>query len=126
MLHHVLHKNDNKCRYNNSFSTIDSKNSDLDAQVANDDVCASRRVVTSDADMSTGFMAVLCQFPDFSAFQRQVAPGNLHTSGSDSAHDEGKKEGVAFLTPRLEIGHEGRFVDTWGQWIDEIEKKGYN
>ena len=91
----------------------DSKIGNHDAQIANDDVCTGRRVIASNADMSTGFMAILCQFPDLSTFHRKVTPRNLHTGGSNSAHDEGEEKRVAFLTPRLQVGHEGGFMDAW-------------
>jgi hypothetical protein len=83
-----------------------------DVQIADNDVHTCRRVVAGDTDVTTGLVTSLRELPHFPTFQGQVTPRNLHTGRRDCAHDEREKEGVAFLASRLEIRHEGGFVNT--------------
>lgn len=93
------------------------------SQVTYDHMGRSRRIVGGNSDMPTSFVAGLRQLAHRIPLHRKIGSGHLNQGGSDSRHDQRKKERIPFLSSRVDVRHERRLVEAWSQGIDEVEKK---
>lgn len=74
--------------------------------------------------MSTGLMASLSKFPDNGSLHGKIGTWNLDEGGGHRRHDKGEEQGVALFSSRMQIGHEGGFVDAGSERIHKVKEKG--
>jgi hypothetical protein len=82
-----------------------------------------RWVIGRDRNMTTGFMARLCQFTHRVSSHGEIRSWQLNQGRSYGGHDQREEERVTFLPVSAEIGHVRWLVDTRRKRVDKVEEQ---